>query len=432
MAEHRMFAFLHGLSETLPQAGTQAGLYEFILKGVAQVVQAKTGILYLVEETGKSLIPKAILPGCPALFDVPSELAEPSALQSHLMLRNLPVDRSTVVGRCISERQWIHQNDIWKLPEFTVKPRDVAPLSGMLAPLYSGDNPIGVLVLLGDLEDFSVNDFAVFRSLADQSSLALGMVILSRQTSSQKQWERELENARAIQGILLPSKAPNFPGFELEGLNKPARIVSGDYFDFIPLSENRLAVAIADVSGKGVPASLIMAMGRSILRSAAQREASPTLALSAVNRQLFPDIRQDMFVSMALVELRPDDTEVILSRAGHDPPLLYHSLSGEIELIKPPGLALGIDGGSVFDRVTRDYALRMESGDVLLLYTDGLNEALNSQGEEFGMDRVREAFRESASGSAKNILEHIANQAKAFIGSQQLSDDMTLVVLKKL
>src|SRR5207245_9007367 len=177
----------------------------------------------------------------------------------------------------------------------------------------------------------------------------------------------DLEIWRVIQRILLPAEAPAVNGFEISGINVPARQVSGDYFDYIKVDDQRLGVAIADVSGKGVPASLIMAICRSVLRSQAAQNPSPADVLQKVNRQLYPDIKEDMFISMAYLLLDHAHDGVILSRAGHDAPLLYKSSSQTVTSLKPPGTVLGIDSGKVFDRFTRDVDVALERDDWLLL-----------------------------------------------------------------
>ncbi|HMJ05355.1 MAG TPA: PP2C family protein-serine/threonine phosphatase, partial [Chthoniobacterales bacterium] len=190
-------------------------------------------------------------------------------------------------------------------------------------------------------------------------------------------------------------------------------------------------VAIADVSGKGVPASLIMAICRSVLRSQAPENSSPSEVLKKVNRQLYPDIKEDMFISMAYLILDHVRATVILSRAGHDAPLLYRRATGELTQIKPPGLVVGIDSGSVFDRITGDLAVPLERDDCLLLYTDGVTEALDGNGDEFGLERMMNSFRNSAPQGAPAIIENVIDDLREFVGSTPQNDDITLIAIRK-
>src|SRR5207244_8004248 len=151
------------------------------------------------------------------------------------------------------------------------------------------------------------------------------------EANEKKRLDHDLEIARDIQRILLPAEAPAVNGFEISGINVPARQVSGDYFDYIKVDDQRLGVAIADVSGKGVAASLILAICRSVLRSQAIVNPAPADVLQKVNRQLYPDIKEDMFISMAYLILDHARDGVTLARAGHDAPLLYKQNSHNVD-----------------------------------------------------------------------------------------------------
>jgi len=249
--------------------------------------------------------------------------------------------------------------------------------------------------------------------------------------NEKKRLDHDLEIARDIQRILLPSEAPTINGFQISGINAPARQVSGDYFDYIQVDQERLGVVIADVSGKGVPASLIMAICRSVLRAEAARNPSPADVLRKVNRQLYPDIKEDMFISLAYLILDHVRATVTLSRAGHDAPLLYRSATGELTPIKPPGLVLGIDSGSVFDRLTTDFSVPLERNDCLVLYTDGVTETLNSEGDEYGVDRMMQSVRASANDGAQAIVKRIIEDVREFTGSVPQNDDITVIAIRK-
>jgi len=215
-------------------------------------------------------------------------------------------------------------------------------------------------------------------------------------------------------------------------MNVPARQVSGDYFDYIKIDDARLGVAIADVSGKGVPASLIMAICRSVLRSQAVGNPSPADVLQKVNRQLYPDIKEDMFISMAYLVLDHGHGCVTLARAGHDSPLLYKQTTQTIEPLKTPGMVVGIDSGDVFDRLTTNVAVGLGPGDCILLYTDGITEALNSEGNEFGLDRTIESVRSSAKEGAQAIVTRLVDDLRNFVGSTPQNDDITLIAIRKI
>jgi sigma-B regulation protein RsbU (phosphoserine phosphatase) len=328
----------------------------------------------------------------------------------------------------------IHVEDLKNHPSFShALTHYKADVSALLSPLRHANKDLGVLVVARRHSDggFTGNDFAVFRSAAEQSSFAIGNARIHREANEKRAIENELKNAREVQRILLPQRDPVLPGFRISGTNLPARTISGDYYDYIDLENQKLGIAVADVSGKGVPAGLLMAMCRSVLRSVAAGEMSPSLALVAVNRQLFPDIREDMFISMAYGILDAATGRLTLSRAGHEPALFFQKETDRVEMLRSPGLALGIDSGAVFERVTRDQEVVLKSGDCILFYTDGVKEAQDHREEEFGVDRMCEAFRLAAPLGAEAVLARMQEELKKFTGDGPQMDDITLVVIEK-
>jgi sigma-B regulation protein RsbU (phosphoserine phosphatase) len=175
-----------------------------------------------------------------------------------------------------------------------------------------------------------------------------------------------------------------------------------------------------------------MAICRSVLRSPAAQNSSPADVLKKVNRQLYPDIKEDMFISMAYLILDQARGSVTLSRAGHDAPLLYQRETQSVTPVKPPGMVLGIDSGSVFDRITSDFNVPLECNDCLVLYTDGVTEALDSEGYEFGMDRMIQSVRASAVQGASAIVTRVIEDVRNFAGAQPQHDDITMIAIRKI
>ncbi|MCW1912291.1 SpoIIE family protein phosphatase [Luteolibacter sp. GHJ8] len=434
--EERMFAFLHDLGSAIGSDTTMTGLYRLIVDGVTKVVAAKGGQLYLLDEARQHLKPRYLSAECPALVTIPAEVRQKAekdtrALDSHLRLAQVPADEG-IFGTALSAAEALNIPNL-RAHESVREVRYTANVSVMLAPLRHGGKDLGVLAVTRNWDDpaFTANDFAVFRTVAEQSAFAIGNALVHREASEKRQMEGELRNAREVQRVLLPPGDPVVPGYRVSGTNVPARIISGDYYDHLDLGEGRHGVVIADVSGKGVAAGLIMAMCRSVLRSLAGAHADPAEALGRVNRQIFPDIKEDMFISLYYAVIEGENGEITLARAGHDPALLYRSDEKTVMLLKPPGLALGIDGGNVFERVTKAHKIHMNPGDCLLFHTDGVKEATNAAGEEFGMDRLRDAFRESASLGAEASIRSIERELAKFVGEAKQADDITLVAMEK-
>lgn len=438
--ERRMFEFLHNLGEAISSETSQSTLYRIIVQGLEEVVGAGGGALYLLDEAGDYLEPKFLSEGCPPLVGVPIKVwneaeKDPRAMESYLRLARIGVGQG-ILGECLASGEPQQYADLRSHESFRDAlhgffKRDV---EAMVAPLRHGGKDLGVLaVARADGEPFTPNDFTVFRSAAEQSAFALGNALIYREAEERRQFESDLRNAGEVQRVLLPQEDPVIPGYRIAGTNLPARLISGDYYDYLDLGDGHHGVVIADVSGKGVAAGLLMAMCRSMLRStaAAVRREDPRAVLAEVNRQLFPDIREDMFISLFYAIVEADSNEVRVARAGHDAALLFRRGDRRIEEVKPPGLALGIDAGEVFERVTRVETLYLEPGDCLLFHTDGVREAVNPAGEEFGSERLREAFFAGAPLGAEAVLEIVQRDLAAFTDVERQMDDITLVALER-
>src|SRR6266853_4982474 len=436
--ETLVFDFLHGLGEAFSETIRPHDLHRLIVEGATRILDAHGGALYMADRTGNKLVPVFLSKGCPPLVDVPGHILHqaattPAALEGFLRMHSVPPGEG-LIGTVWQTAQPVSLADVRDVPELArLRETPLGTASLMATSLLYGKQNMGVLAVgngpMG--APFTPSDFVVFKSIAEQSAYALYNAIIYSEANEKKRLDHDLEIARDIQRILLPEKSPAVPGFEIAGINIPARQVSGDYFDYIRVDDRRLGVAIADVSGKGVPASLIMAICRSVLRAQASRNPSPADVLRKVNRQLYPDIKEDMFISMAYLILNHQRGGVTLARAGHDAPLLYKRQSQTVTPVKSPGMVVGIDSGSVFDRLTVDFAVPLEHDDCLVLYTDGVTETLNAEGDEFGLDRMMESVRASANDGAQAIVKKIIGDVRDFTGSAPQNDDITLIAIRK-
>src|SRR5438477_2195452 len=436
--ETLVFDFLHGLGEAFSETIRAADLHRLIVEGASRILDAQGGALYMMERAGGKLAPAYISKGCPPFVEVPPHVLQqaagnPVALESYLRLHTVPPGEG-IVGRVWQMRAPLHLTNVADAPELAAaRGTSFGASSVMITPLLYGKQNMGVLALgNGPMSaPFTQSDFVVFKSIAEQSAFALYNAIVYSEANEKKRLDHDLEIARDIQRILLPSEAPVIEGFEISGLNIPARHVSGDYFDYIKVDDERLGVAIADVSGKGVPASLIMAICRSVLRSQATGNPSPADVLQRVNRQIYPDIKEDMFISMAYVILDHAQGTVTLCRAGHDAPILYQRATETVTPVKPLGMVVGIDSGSVFDRITGDFALSLERDDCILLYTDGITEALDNEGNEFGLERTIASVQSSAKEGAQAMVTRLIDDLRNFVGSTAQNDDITMIAIRK-
>ncbi len=263
--------------------------------------------------------------------------------------------------------------------------------------------------------------------------LAIVRDITARKRSEQaarEMEERDMEIARAIQKVLLPASFPRRLAADFGAFYVPAQKLGGDYYDLIEVDEEHVGIAIADVSGKGMAGALLMTMCRSVLRMRVTANFSPAQTLKQLNSTIYPDMREDKFISMVYGVLNIRTRIFTFCRAGHEPLLLFRPSDQSVRWLAPKGMALGIDGGQVFDRVLTEERMELKSGDILLFYTDGITEALNGEGKEFGRDRLLEVVRACAARSAGEITAAVEQAVAQFVGKYPQSDDMTLLVFR--
>ncbi len=298
--------------------------------------------------------------------------------------------------------------------------------SEMVAPIISNTEVIGVFDLESDqLNAYSDDDLQVLLLLASQVAIIIEKVMLHEQLIEKKRLEGQLEVARQVQLELLPARDPELEGYDISAYNYPTEEVSGDYYDWVKIFDDQIGLVIADVSGKGVPAALLMAFLRASLRAATHIGYSPHVSMAKVNYLLWESIERNQFVTAFYGILDATNKTLSYTNAGHNPPLLLDK-DGNAKFIDKGSLPLGMF------RETRyhEYYLTTEPGDVLLLYTDGVTEAQNSQGEEFGRARLAEAARANQQLSARDLITAVKDEVMEWTDGIGATDDVTFFVIK--
>jgi sigma-B regulation protein RsbU (phosphoserine phosphatase) len=266
--------------------------------------------------------------------------------------------------------------------------------------------------------------------LCDQAALALNNSDLMSLKLKQSRYDFDLSVASSIQTMLLPAEYPKNSQLDIDAVYHPAQKVGGDLYDIFELPEGQIGVAIADVSGKGIPASLLMAITQSHLRHLAKIHISPGKVLNELNRILQPEIRRDMFVTLTYAVIDPDGNQIIFARAGHELPLIVGPTRAEFLISE--GIAIGMAPQSIFEGSLEEKRVRFVKDDRLVLFTDGLTGALNSIGEEFSAKRVAQISQQSTDGSAQELNARILSSLENFTAKRQQEDDVTLLSLKHL
>ncbi len=260
--------------------------------------------------------------------------------------------------------------------------------------------------------------------------MAAGIQDLLRQQGEKERLEEELRIARQIQMSLLPQRAVEMSGLRVAALCLPATEVGGDYYDLLPLGPDRLAVVVADVSGKGTSAALYMAELKGLVLSLSRVHDSPARLLCEANRILAQSLDSRTFITMTYAVVDLGARRVRFARAGHNPLIRLAAGQGQSQVLAPPGLGLGIDRGEAFDAILEEAEVPLDPGDLLVFFTDGLSEAMNPQSELFGERRLRDVIEQASQLGSEELKERILDEIRRFAAGAAQHDDMTLVVLK--
>ena len=299
-----------------------------------------------------------------------------------------------------------------------------------LAPLHglADQDESGLLVVAHKHpHEFGEAEAHLTSLLANQAVLAMEQVRLQEVRLAQQALDKELSVAQEIQHSFLPETTPQIPGWEIATRYQSARQVGGDFYDFIPLSGDKWGIVIADVADKGVPAALVMALSRTLVRGNAMAHPSPAQALSRANEMLMSEARNTRFITSLYAVLDPTSGELTYTRAGHNPPYLWRAARSEIVTLMAGGLALGV----MPEIRLQEERLTLQQDDVLLLYTDGVTEAMNAEHEEFTEERLIELLQHHHQMSGEELAAEIERQVAQFRGGRDPSDDLTVVVLKR-
>ncbi len=303
-----------------------------------------------------------------------------------------------------------------------------ATRSEIAAPLLVEGRVVGVFNLESDHVDaYHEGHLELLNAFAAQAAVAVERARTARDRIESRRLEKELAIARDIQRSFLPAAAPRIPGFDLAGTSISHDQVGGDYYDFITVSETRLGLAIADVSGKGIPAALLMAGFRMSLLAEIRNEFAIRAVMRKVNQLLYESIERDRFVTAFYGVLDWRNGVLIFSNAGHNPPLLLRA-DGTTEELSDGGLALGVLEDSTYE----ERPLAVGHGDVVVLYTDGVSEAENESGEQFGPERIESIVRAHPEHDARELTQDIVAAVLDWAGERGLGDDLTLLVMRKL
>ncbi|MCW8130880.1 MAG: SpoIIE family protein phosphatase, partial [Planctomycetota bacterium] len=296
--------------------------------------------------------------------------------------------------------------------------------------------------LVGDLDAIAKGDLdhePVVQSRDEIGLLARAMARMTRALREKRDQDRHLERinadlslAQEVVANLLPKKRVSLPGYDIDLAYRCAREIGGDYYDFIPIDNEHLALVVADVSGKGIAASMILATTRTLLRMMAPLNLSPADVLSKVNYHLHRDVKRGMFVTAVYGLLNVRTRQFRVASAGHNAMLVWRGRKKTIEALRPQGMALGFDRGPGFDRYVREMEIQLEPGDRVVLYTDGVVEAMNARKEEWGMETFEKFAVAYADRPSAEFVNDLLMELDRHKGDAEQHDDITVVTMRIL
>ncbi len=275
---------------------------------------------------------------------------------------------------------------------------------------------------------FGGKDLELLTAAANQLAISLENARLYKTESEKIKIERDLDLARKIQQGLLPKCIPSLNSLDICGEMIPAMQVGGDYYDLIQISDTKLFVAVADVSGKGLSASLYMTKLQTMIQMVCKNSLSPKEILTEVNKRLYESMERSWFITMTLALFDTENGNVKFCRAGHMP--LYISHNGKVESVKTQGIGLGLEKGLIFEKTLVEEEIKFKPNQVFAFFSDGITEAMNENNELFGEDNLIEILKGKSNLKSPEIMQDVLDEVKKFKGKAKPNDDMTMVIVK--
>lgn len=410
---------------------------------------AKAGAIYLLDsvlegasnpDNGHALIPRVVEGPYPPLQQLPIDyLATRIKYINELFLtERIELDQYPFFKKLIDLGKLHFLPDATRQSDLPQQPIDFLRIHTLVAvPLTMNKRVLGLLIVVNKFAEgeqgwapFTPQDASLLNAVADQAAIAITNARMHEVIDEQERLEREIEIARKVQESLLPGSFPDLPGFEIKAFNKAARQIGGDYYDFVRMDSGHLIIVIADVAGKGIPGALTMATLRSALRSLVTEGMSAHELTIRLNDFISADLKRDVFISLSLAILDFEKSTLSFVRAGHEPTLLFRQNASRPELLIPPGMALGLDRGSLFKDSLEESIVNLYPGDLVVFYTDGLTEAMNEEGDEFTLERLLEVLENSRKRSLDELVESVFHEVDQFNGDNPPHDDVTLVTIR--
>jgi len=381
-----------------------------ITRAVAEALHVKSCSLRLLDDHRDELLIKSVF-----------GLSQEYLTKGPVTVGANTIDRAALSGQAIYIRDMSSD-------ERVVYPHE-AQREGIVSSLVVGmlfkDRPIGVLrVYTAQVHEFSDVERKLLVSIASQAAVAIENARLQEEAVEKDRLERQVQIAAEVQRRMMPLQPPKAPGLDIAALYVPCFELGGDFYDFIPLGDHSVGITVADVVGKGLPASLLMASVRAAMRAQADNVYDLDEIISRVNKSMSLDMRANEFITLWYGVLDYQNRQLTYCSAGHEPAILVRG--GKMQELATGGMVIGVDPEQKYDKEV----VQLQAGDVLWIYTDGVPDAMNYNGDKFGKTRMRECLMTHLDQSAEQICRQMLWETRRFVGLNRRTDDTTMVVIK--
>ncbi|MBN1523961.1 MAG: SpoIIE family protein phosphatase [Spirochaetales bacterium] len=425
-----VFDFMQNLGSAIAEKLELHQILNFITASAVKSTNAQAGSILLIDEFDSMLKVEAVDGVFPPPYQVPDRVkVKISRLQDYFKSQPIKLGEN-IFGEVAQSGKPIFIKNTTKDPRMKQNTQnDTLFVSSFIAiPLLVSKRIIGVISVIKRERDrvFTENDYDHLRTFADFASLTIDFILTYMELIEKREMERELGIAAEIQQKLLPRKLPAMKAGTLAAFSIPAKGVSGDYYDVLQFKNNRFGMVICDVAGKGVPAALIMVMIRSILHLITSAEKNAANVVTWINRGITGKIDIDRFATLSFLTYDENTGEVIYSNAAHHPLLIFRHKTATIEAIDTEGLPIGVERTAKYGQKR----FKLSKGDLIVLYTDGIIEAMNPAGQQYTYERFTNLVSNNANLPPDDLIVKIKADLGAFVGNAPQHDDQTLMLMK--
>ena len=427
-----LFDFLKKVGSTINNRSEISGVLDYIVDTAVRSTSADAGVILLSEESEHSMNVKAVAGDYPPPYKI-GEIIKVRISSVREYFKNVPVKiGESVLGEAAQTGEPIYIMDTTDDERMQYNTKyDIQYISSIIVtPLVIDNKIFGVLSIIKKKRNsfLTEQEFEKICSFAEYTSLTLDNMFTYLEVLEKREIDREVGIAADIQKRLLPQKFQNIPNTAISVISVPARGVSGDYYDVIMHKDGKVSVLICDVAGKGVPASLVMVMIRSIVHLIIGRIKGAEKVLNWVNTGIYGSVEIEHYATMSLFTYNPGNGGMEYSNAGHHPFMIYRKQTNKIETMDTEGLPVGIEPSTRYKQKNTT----LHKGDIVIAYTDGIIEAMSAEGEQYGYDTLVNMIKSNPDCTTKELKELIELDLEEFTAGAKQHDDQTMIIFKSI